>query len=218
MRKIAPSILAADFLNLGQDVEFVNENADIFHLDVMDGTFVPNLSFGFPVIEAIASKATKPLDVHLMIVHPEKYIDRFAKVGASMISFHLEAAMRDGSNPNKIIDQIHSHGVKAGLAINPDVPVEEVFQYLDDVDFVLLMSVFAGFGGQKFIPDTLERVKTVKDEITRLGLPTLIEVDGGVDCKNCDALSEAGVDLFVAGSTVFKAEDRVATVKRLRGE
>ncbi len=218
MRKIAPSILAADFLNLGQDVEFVNENADIFHLDVMDGTFVPNLSFGFPVIEAIASKATKPLDVHLMIVHPEKYIDRFAKVGASMISFHLEAAMRDGSNPNKIIDQIHSHGVKAGLAINPDVPVEEVFQYLDDVDFVLLMSVFAGFGGQKFIPDTLERVKTVKDEITRLGLPTLIEVDGGVDCENCDALSEAGVDLFVAGSTVFKAEDRVATVKRLRGE
>lgn len=218
MRKIAPSILAADFLNLGKDVEFVNENADIFHLDVMDGTFVPNLSFGFPVIEAIASKATKPLDVHLMIVHPEKYIDRFAKVGASMISFHLEAAMRDGSNPNKIIDQIHSHGVKAGLAINPDVPVEEVFQYLDDVDFVLLMSVFAGFGGQKFIPDTLERVKTVKDEITRLGLPTLIEVDGGVDCENCDALSEAGVDLFVAGSTVFKAEDRVATVKRLRGE
>ncbi|MBR6415139.1 MAG: ribulose-phosphate 3-epimerase [Bacteroidales bacterium] len=218
MRKIAPSILAADFLNLGKDVEFVNENADIFHLDVMDGTFVPNLSFGFPVIEAIASKATKPLDVHLMIVHPEKYIDRFAKVGASMISFHLEAAMRDGSNPNKIIDQIHSHGVKAGLAINPDVPVEEVFQYLDDVDFVLLMSVFAGFGGQKFIPDTLERVKTVKEEITRLGLPTLIEVDGGVDCENCDALSEAGVDLFVAGSTVFKAEDRVATVKRLRGE
>ncbi|MBR1435208.1 MAG: ribulose-phosphate 3-epimerase [Bacteroidales bacterium] len=218
MRKIAPSILAADFLNLGQDVEFVNDNADIFHLDVMDGTFVPNLSFGFPVIEAIASKATKPLDVHLMIVHPEKYIDRFAKVGASMISFHLEAAMRDGSNPNKIIDQIHSHGVKAGLAINPDVPVEELFQYLDDVDFVLLMSVFAGFGGQKFIPDTLERVKTVKDEITRLGLPTLIEVDGGVDCENCDALSEAGVDLFVAGSTVFKAEDRVATVKRLRGE
>ncbi|MBQ8071439.1 MAG: ribulose-phosphate 3-epimerase [Bacteroidales bacterium] len=218
MRKIAPSILAADFLNLGKDVEFVNGNADIFHLDVMDGTFVPNLSFGFPVIEAIASKATKPLDVHLMIVHPEKYIDRFAKVGASMISFHLEAAMRDGSNPNKIIDQIHSHGVKAGLAINPDVPVEELFQYLDDVDFVLLMSVFAGFGGQKFIPDTLERVKTVKDEITRLGLPTLIEVDGGVDCENCDALSEAGVDLFVAGSTVFKAEDRVATVKRLRGE
>ncbi|MBQ9174359.1 MAG: ribulose-phosphate 3-epimerase [Bacteroidales bacterium] len=218
MRKIAPSILAADFLNLGKDVEFVNENADIFHLDVMDGTFVPNLSFGFPVIEAIASKATKPLDVHLMIVHPEKYIDRFAKVGASMISFHLEAAMRDGSNPNKIIDQIHSHGVKAGLAINPDVPVEELFQYLDDVDFVLLMSVFAGFGGQKFIPDTLERVKTVKEEITRLGLPTLIEVDGGVDCENCDALAEAGVDLFVAGSTVFKAEDRVATVKRLRGE
>ena len=218
MRKIAPSILAADFLNLGKDVEFVNENADIFHLDVMDGTFVPNLSFGFPVIEAIASKATKPLDVHLMIVHPEKYIDRFAKVGASMISFHLEAAMRDGSNPNKIIDQIHSHGVKAGLAINPDVPVEELFQYLDDVDFVLLMSRFAGFGGQKFIPDTLERVKTVKEEITRLGLPTLIEVDGGVDCENCDALAEAGVDLFVAGSTVFKAEDRVATVKRLRGE
>jgi len=218
MRKIAPSILAADFLNLGQDVKFVNEHADIFHLDVMDGTFVPNISFGFPVIEAIAKEATKPLDVHLMIIHPEKYVDRFAKVGAAMISFHLEAAMRDGMNPAKIIDQIHSHGVKAGLAINPDVPVEELFQYLDKVDFVLIMSVFAGFGGQKFITDTYERVRTVKAEIDRLGLKTLIEVDGGVDCENCDALAEAGVSLFVAGSTVFKAEDKVATVNRLKGK
>ena len=218
MRKIAPSILAADFLNLGKDVEFVNEYADIFHLDVMDGTFVPNLSFGFPVIEAIASKATKPLDVHLMIIHPEKYVERFAKVGADMISFHLEAAMDDGTNPQQVIDLIHSLGVKAGMAIDPDVPVEELFPYLDKVDFVLLMSVFAGFGGQKFIPETYERVKTVKAEIDRQGLKTLIEVDGGVDCENCDALAEAGVSLFVAGSTVFKAEDRVATVKRLRGE
>jgi len=153
-----------------------------------------------------------------MIIHPEKYVDRFAKVGAAMISFHLEAAMRDGMDPSKIIDQIHSHGVKAGLAINPDVPVEELFQYLDKVDFVLIMSVFAGFGGQKFITDTYERVRTVKAEIDRLGLKTLIEVDGGVDCENCDALAEAGVSLFVAGSTVFKAEDKVATVNRLKGK
>lgn len=218
MRKIAPSILAADFLNLGADVEFVNGYADIFHLDVMDGTFVPNISFGFPVIEAIAQKATKPLDVHLMIVHPEKYVERFAKVGAQMISFHLEAAMDDGTDPGKIIDLIRSSGAKAGMAIDPDVPVEELFPYLDKVDFVLIMSVFAGFGGQKFIPDTYERVKRVKAEIDRLGLPTLIEVDGGVDCENCDALAQAGVSLFVAGSTVFKAEDRISTVKRLRGE
>ena len=218
MRKIAPSILAADFLNLGSDVEFVNQHADIFHLDVMDGTFVPNISFGFPVIEAIAKKATKPLDVHLMIIHPEKYVEKFAKVGAEMISFHLEAAMDDGTDPCKLIKLIHSLGVKAGMAVDPDVPVEALFPYLDKVDFVLIMSVFAGFGGQKFIPETYERVKTVKAEIDRLNLSTLIEVDGGVDCKNCDALAEAGVSIFVAGSTVFKAEDRVATVKRLRGE
>lgn len=174
MTKIAPSLLAADFLHLDKAVDIVNNYADIFHLDVMDGVFVPNISFGFPVIEAVAKKAEKPMDVHLMIVEPQKYAERFAKVGASMISFHLNAT----EDPAGLLQSIRSWGVRSGLVINPDIPVESLFPYLKDADYVLLMSVFAGFGGQKFIEVTYDRIRTLKAEIERQGLDIMIEVMG----------------------------------------
>lgn len=210
---IAPSMLAADFLHLEKDVETVNKYADIFHLDVMDGAFVPNISFGFPVIEAIASKAEKPMDVHLMIIEPEKYVDRFAALGAEMISFHLNAS----NDPAALLKHIRSLGVKAGLVINPDIPVEDLFPYLKDADYVLLMSVFAGFGGQKFIEATYDRIRTLKAEVERQGLDIKIEVDGGVSASNAAALAEAGAEIFVAGSAVFKAEDPSAVIAAMRG-
>ena len=212
MIQIAPSMLAADFLHLEKDVETVNRYADIFHLDVMDGVFVPNISFGFPVIEAIAKKAEKPMDVHLMIVEPEKYAERFAKVGASMISFHLNAT----KDPEALLKQIRSWGVKAGLVINPDLPVESLFPYLKDCDFVMLMSVFAGFGGQKFIEETYDRVRALKAEIQRQGLNIPIEIDGGVSAANSKALAEAGAEILVAGSAVFKAEDPAAVIQQMK--
>ena len=213
MVQIAPSMLAADFLHLEKDVQTVNAHADLFHLDVMDGVFVPNISFGFPVIEAIARIAQKPLDVHLMIVRPENYVERFAKVGAEMISFHLNAT----ENPSAVLAQIRSYGVKAGLVINPDLPVESLFPYLKDTDFILLMSVFAGFGGQKFIESTYERVRVLKAEIDRQGLSVPIQVDGGVSADNAKALVEAGAEILVAGSAVFKAEDPAAVIKAMKG-
>ncbi len=206
-------MLAADFLHLEKDVETVNRHADLFHLDVMDGIFVPNISFGFPVIEAIASKAMKPLDVHLMIVEPERYVERFAKVGAAMISFHLNAT----KDPSAVLKQIRSLGAKAGLVINPDIPVEELFPYLKEADFILLMSVFAGFGGQKFIETTYERIRTLRAEIERQGLTLPIQIDGGVSSENAKALAEAGAEIFVAGSAVFKAEDPSAVISAMRG-
>ena len=205
-------MLAADFLHLEKDVEIVNRYADIFHLDVMDGVFVPNISFGFPVIEAIAGKAEKPMDVHLMIVEPEKYVERFAKLGVSMISFHLNAT----SDPSAVLKQIRSYGVKAGLLINPDIPVESLYPYLADADFVLLMSVFAGFGGQKFIEETYDRARNLKAEIIRQGLDLELEVDGGVSTTNAKALAEAGFNILVAGSAVFKAEDPAAVIAAMR--
>lgn len=213
MIQIAPSMLAADFLHLEKDVRLVNEYADIFHLDIMDGTFVPNISYGFPVVEAISSIAVKPLDVHLMIVNPEKYVERFAKVGASMISFHLNAT----EDPAAVLRDIRSLGVKAGLVINPDIPVESLYPYLKDADFILLMSVFAGFGGQKFIEDTYMRIRTLREEIARQGLDLPIEVDGGVGPANAKALIEAGAEILVAGSAVFKAEDPGAVIAAMRG-
>ena len=213
MVQIAPSMLAADFLHLEKDVRLVNEYADIFHLDIMDGSFVPNISYGFPVVEAISSIAVKPLDVHLMIVNPEKYVERFAKVGASMISFHLNAT----EDPATVLRDIRSLGVKAGLVINPDIPVESLYPYLKDADFILLMSVFAGFGGQKFIEDTYVRIRTLREEIARQGLDLPIEVDGGVGPANAKALIEAGAEILVAGSAVFKAEDPADVVARMRG-
>ena len=205
-------MLAADFLNLGKDVELVNNYADLFHLDIMDGIFVPNLSYGFPVVEAIAKKAVKPLDTHLMIVEPENYVERFVKVGSAMVSFHLNAT----KDPDAVLAQIRSYGAKAGLAINPDFPVESLFPHLKNCDYVLLMSVFAGFGGQKFIEETYERVRTLKAEIERQGLNIPIQVDGGVSPSNAKALIEAGAEILVAGSAVFKAEDPATVISAMR--
>lgn len=212
MALIAPSMLSADFLHLEKDIRTVNSCADIFHLDIMDGVLVPNISYGFPVVEAIASKAEKPMDAHLMIIRPEKYVERFAKTGVSMLSAHLEA-MED---PVSIMGQIRSYGIKAGIAFNPDIPVEKVFPYLDSCDFVLVMSVFAGFGGQKFIETTFGRVQALKAEILRRGLDVKIEVDGGVSPANSAALAEAGADILVAGSAVFRSDDPAAAVSAMR--
>lgn len=206
-------MLAADFLHLENDVELVNASADLFHLDIMDGTFVPNISFGFPIVEAIARKACKPLDAHLMIVHPEKYVDRFAKVGVDMLSFHLNAV----DNPGQVLAQIRAAGLKPGLAINPDIPVESLFPYLDRCHYVVLMSVFAGFGGQKFIEATYERLRVLKAEIDRQGVECHIQVDGGVSAANAARLVECGADILVAGSAVFKAADPAAEVALIRG-
>lgn len=215
MVKIAPSILAADFLHLSKDVETVNRYADIFHLDIMDGTFVPNISFGFPVVEAVAKEALKPMDVHLMIVHPEKYVERFARAGASMISFHYEAALEGTA---AVLEQIQALGVKAGLVINPDCPVRKIFPYLAQVDFVLLMSVFAGFGGQKFIPESLDRICAVRQELDRIGRPEVpIEVDGGIGPGNAVEVVAAGASILVAGSAVFKSACPEETIKAMKG-
>ena len=213
MIRIAPSMLAADFLHLEESCKVVNDYADIFHLDIMDGSQVPNISFGFPVVEAIAEVARKPLDAHLMIVNPEKYIDRFAAVkGMSMISFHFEAT----AEPLRLIEQIHSHGIQAGIAFNPDVPVESLFPLIPYCDFLLCMSVFAGFGGQKFIPETLDRLRALKEEIVRTGSNCELEVDGGVGESNAKAIAEAGASILVAGSAVFKADDPAAIIASLR--
>ena len=209
---IAPSMLAADFLHLAKDVELVNEHADLFHLDIMDGVFVPNISYGFPVVEAIASAARKPLDVHLMIVQPEKYIERFARLGVSMLSFHLNAT----DKPAQALLHIREAGMKAGLVINPDTPVESLYPYLHLCDYIILMSVYAGFGGQKFIEDTFDRIRTLKAEIERQSLPVKIEVDGGVSPANAKALLEAGAEILVAGSAVFKAEDPASVMNAMR--
>lgn len=212
MAQIAPSMLSADFLHLEEDVKFVNEHADIFHLDIMDGVFVPNISYGFPVVEAIATKAQKPMDAHLMIVHPEKYIERFAKAGVSMLSFHFET----GGDTAAILDHIKELGMCPGLAINPDVPVESIYPYLDKCGYVVIMSVFAGFGGQKFIEGSYQRVEMLKKEILSRGLDCKIQVDGGVSPANSAALIQAGADILVAGSAVFKAENPAEVVRSMK--
>lgn len=213
MTQIAPSMLSADFLHLEKDVKMVNEHADLFHLDIMDGVFVPNISYGFPLVEAIAKIARKPLDTHLMIVEPEKYVERFVKAGSAMVSFHLNAT----KDPDAVLAKIRECGAKAGLVINPDLPVESLFPHLKNCDFVMLMSVFAGFGGQKFIEDTYGRIEALKAEINAQGLDIPIEVDGGVSAANSAKLVAAGAEILVAGSAVFKAEDPAAVISAMRG-
>lgn len=214
MLQIAPSILAADFLRLEKDIQLVNRCGDVIHLDVMDGTFVPNISFGFSVIDHVARIATAPMDVHLMVVHPERWFEKIAKDGVQMCSFHYEAARR---NTSRFIARLHELGLKAGVVINPDVPVEKLFPYIGKADYFLVMSVFAGFGGQKFIYESLDRVAKLRAEIEKRGAKAIIEIDGGINLGNARAVEEAGVDLAVAGSSVFGAEDPAAAISALRG-
>lgn len=214
MLQIAPSILAADFLHLEKDIQLINRCGDVIHLDVMDGTLVPNISFGFSVIDQVARIATAPMDAHLMVVHPERWFDKLAKDGVQMCSFHWEAA---GRNTTRNIERLHALGLKAGVAINPDVPVSKLYPYIGKADYFLIMSVFAGFGGQKFIYESLDRVAALKAEIGRRGAQGLIEIDGGINQGNIRTVEEAGVGLAVAGSAVFGAEDPAAAISALRG-
>ena len=213
MSLIAPSILSADFLQLSKDVQMVNDSqADWFHLDIMDGRFVPNISFGLPVVAAIKREAKKTLDVHLMIEEPGNYAEAFQKAGADILSVHIEACPHLHRN----LQQIHSLGMKAGVAINPHTPVSQLFDVLHDVDVVCMMSVNPGFGGQKFIEYTLDKIRTLKAEINRRQLKTLIEIDGGVTLDNAKIITDAGADVLVAGNTVFSAADPTATIAELK--
>ena len=211
---VAPSLLAADKTKLLDEIKLVeNEGCEYLHWDVMDGVFVPNISFGFPLMKPMRQYCTKPLDVHLMIVHPEKYVERFCDAGAWSVGFHLEAV----DDPMPALELIRAKGVRTCLTINPDIDVQRLLPYLDKVDMVLLMSVYAGFGGQSFIPETLDKIRFVREEIDRRGLQTLIEVDGGVNTKNAAEIYEAGADVLVAGSAVFGAKDPEKAVKMIKG-
>jgi ribulose-phosphate 3-epimerase len=210
---IAPSVLAADFTRLGEEIELINQSsADWFHLDVMDGHFVPNISFGMFIIEAIKKIARKPLDVHLMIEKPERYIEEFREAGSDVITVHYEAC----THLHRTIQQIKATGAKAGVALNPHTPVAVLEDIIEDVDLVCLMSVNPGFGGQKFIYQTLPKTRQLYDMISVRNAKAIIEIDGGVGLQNAEELVKAGARVLVAGSAVFKAEDPIATIDRMK--
>lgn len=209
---VSPSLLAADFLHLDSELEMINRSeAQWLHLDVMDGVFVPNISFGFPVLEAVAKKCQKALDVHYMIVHPEQYIKQTAKLGAMMMNVHVEAC----THLHRTVQEIHNAGMKAGVTLNPASPVSLLEDIIDDVDMVLLMSVNPGFGGQKFIENTIQKVKRLRRLIDERGANVLIEVDGGVQAETAPRLVQAGVDVLVSGSYVFKSTTPEQTIHEL---
>ena len=213
MKLLSPSLLSANFGNLERDINIINQSdADWLHIDIMDGVFVPNISFGFPVLKYVKQLSTKPLDVHLMIVEPDKFIKEVKETGAIIMNVHYEAC----THLHRTIQRIHDAGMKAGVTLNPHTPVELLEDIVADVDMVLLMSVNPGFGGQKFIENTYDKIRRLRAMIDRKGCNTLIQVDGGVNLKNSAALYEAGADCLVAGNAVFSAEDMIQTIADLK--
>lgn len=214
-RLVAPSLLSADFGNLNKDIEMVNTSqADWFHLDIMDGVFVPNISFGFPVVAQVKKMAKKPLDVHLMIVDPDRYLEKFKEAGADILTVHYEAC----NHLHRTLNQIRALGMKAGVSINPHTSVELLADIIEEADLVLIMSVNPGFGGQKFIKNSIQKISRLKEMIAAKGCKTLIEVDGGVDATNAATLYNAGADVLVAGNAVFKAENPAKAIEAIKGK